>query len=1118
MRYLTILLFVLFLPHFVRGQDLNWDNSLFRQHLMWNANNISGWIDWNGLSGKNPYSGEAGIYFPRFTAPVVFRDGLVWGGYVRDGMSPALRVGGQTYRTSTVPGWINPDGTPRSVDDSRVRIYRIANEQYLYSVDTLRMDGAELLNREPGELSASQLHQLRDLYSLHKKRWPGKVGAPYIDHNFTNHYESGADEAQFLDETQTLWLVTNDQNPAVTSRFYGSPPMGLETQITVFGYNRAEPFLAGTSFRKYRLINKSGFSIDSMYLAIWADVQIGNGNDDLVGCDSTLGLAYGYNATAYDSVFNSAGLPPAAVGYLLVQGPIVPSPGDTAYFNFRRVLNYRNLPVHSFGYRSRNEAIPEPQLGHYNGTLSWYNWLQGFWPIADIGVHHPYVHGSGVFAGRPTLFPLNGDPYQGIGDVDGSGNNFAPGDRQMVMSIGPFSMQPGDTQEVVIAVIGAIDPYGNHLSAVQLLRQYATQILDWKDSLYIRPRMHFTSLSGPYLTEFTVQADLRDYPGTTECMLTFMENGNIWLNFPLYDDGNHQDELAGDGIWGNYQTIQNRNHFGYAAMEFVQNGITHQYHNALVGVPLSPAPGLKNPRIVWENGPQNHAIEAGEKVHIAFDILNSSYTHYIHYLQLQDNDVENAPEGLYVLPGGLLHDDRAYVVHRASRVGNTTTLEVRLDCNFGTFYYPMQLPTNQWLPGNQWQQPLPVESIRGVTYNIRPILVDPEQLTGHDYLITFSKYVSQYQDALVWNLYDMTTGECKLSSQAPAHDFQEDMPVVDGIEWKITYPPPSLKAIVQVANRLGPLPPEEWDEAGAPFQGNNVWHDPSASTDLNPFMLSAGGGNGELERLLRSLHNARDHDFEIRFTNAGGIYLWWYSDHTYAQVPFEAWDVGLGTFDDPGDDVRCITGGYSGNSQTGPNGFNFDYTDPFSGLPATDWIYLRVPNDSLGTYQIFENDVLSGALTYDWWEHTREVLARIIFCDYSGNNTLPETGTIIRFILTKRNYPGDSLLVHTDSLRAALGLVNSVRSFELYQNYPNPFNPTTTLRFQLATPVHVKLEIFNVLGQKVRTLVDAPLPAGEHKVVWNGRNDADHPLGSGLYFYRLTAGDFIKIRKMVLIR
>jgi hypothetical protein len=980
------------------------------------------------------------------------------------------------------------------------------------------MDAAELLNREPGQVSNSELNQLSDLYTLHKEYWPGKVGAPYIDRNFSRHYEGGVDDAQFLDETQTLWLVTNDRNPAVTSRFYGSPPMGVELQVTVFGYNRSEPFLAGTSFRKYRLINKSGFPIDSMYLAIWADVQIGNGNDDLVGCDSTLGLAYGYNATANDSVFANAGLPPAAVGYLLVQGPIVPSPGDTAYFDFRRIPDHRNLPVRSFGYRSRGETIPEPQLGHYNGTLSWYNCLRGYWPIADAGVHQPYVHGSGVLAGRPTLFPLNGDPYQGIGDVDGTGNNFAPGDRQMMMSVGPFFMQPGDTQEVMIAIIGAVDPYGNHLSAVQLLRQYATQILDWKDSLYIRPRMHFSSLSDPDSTEFTVQADLRDYPGTTECTLYFRDYSTLWLTLPLYDDGAHQDRLAGDGIWGNYRKIRNRDKAGFAGMTFVQNGITHELLNALAWVPLSPAPGLKNPHVVWENGPQNHTIDTGEKVHIAFDILNSNRFHYIHWLSLQDNDKENAPEGLYVVPGGLLHDDRAFVVHRASPVGNTTALEVKLECNFGVFYYPMQLPMNQWLPGNQWHQPLPVESIRGATHNIRPVLVDPNQLTGHDYLITFSKYVSQYRDALVWNLYDMTTGECKLSSQAPAHDFTEDMPVVDGIEWKVVYPPPSLLAIVQVANRLGPLPPEEWDEAGAPFQGNNVWHDPSASSDLNPFMLSAGGGNGELERILRSLDNTYDHDFEIRFTDTGGLYLWWYDDDTYAQVPFEAWDVGRGTFDDPTDDVRCITGGYSGVSQTGPNGFTFDYTDPFSGLPATDWVYLRVPNDSLGTYQVFENDVLSGALTYDWWSHTREVLARIIFCDYTGNNTLPETGTVIRFITDKRNYPGDSLVVHTDSVRAALGLASSMKSFELYPNYPNPFNPTTTLRFRLPTPLHVKLEIFNVLGQRVRTLVDSRLPAGEHKVVWNARNDADRPLGSGVYFYRLTAGDFVKIRKLVLIR
>ncbi len=85
--------------------------------------------------------------------------------------------------------------------------------------------------------------------------------------------------------------------------------------------------------------------------------------------------------------------------------------------------------------------------------------------------------------------------------------------------------------------------------------------------------------------------------------------------------------------------------------------------------------------------------------------------------------------------------------------------------------------------------------------------------------------------------------------------------------------------------------------------------------------------------------------------------------------------------------------------------------------------------------------------------------------------------------------------------------------FDLMQNYPNPFNPSTTIRYSLPQRAHVTLNVFDVLGRKVATLVDAPLPVGEHAVVFDARG-----LPSGVYFYQITAGSFKQIRKAVLMR
>ena len=88
----------------------------------------------------------------------------------------------------------------------------------------------------------------------------------------------------------------------------------------------------------------------------------------------------------------------------------------------------------------------------------------------------------------------------------------------------------------------------------------------------------------------------------------------------------------------------------------------------------------------------------------------------------------------------------------------------------------------------------------------------------------------------------------------------------------------------------------------------------------------------------------------------------------------------------------------------------------------------------------------------------------------------------------------------------------------LGQNYPNPFNPTTTIRFATPAEGPVRLEVYNMVGQKVRTLVDGSLPWGETEVVWDARDDRGHSVAAGVYLYKLTTGDRVQSRKMVLLK
>ncbi len=92
------------------------------------------------------------------------------------------------------------------------------------------------------------------------------------------------------------------------------------------------------------------------------------------------------------------------------------------------------------------------------------------------------------------------------------------------------------------------------------------------------------------------------------------------------------------------------------------------------------------------------------------------------------------------------------------------------------------------------------------------------------------------------------------------------------------------------------------------------------------------------------------------------------------------------------------------------------------------------------------------------------------------------------------------------------------KELQLEQNYPNPFNPTTTIEFSLEHGAAVSLEIVNLLGQRVTTLMDQSLPAGSYSIRWDATGADGSPVTSGVYFYLLKAGDQKEVKKMVLIK
>ncbi|MBK8230262.1 MAG: hypothetical protein IPK72_06680 [Candidatus Eisenbacteria bacterium] len=220
---------------------------------------------------------------------------------------------------------MNPDGTPASESDGRFQVYKVNRGE---------TDSEDYLN------------------------WPVADGAPVNE-----------DGTPQIIGDQTLWSVYNDADASKHTNDAGnSDPLGLEVQQTSFAYARQEP-LGNMVFMKWKFINKGEHTLDDTYVSVWSDPDLGGAGDDLVGCDTLLSLGYCYNATNEDELYGSA---PPAVGFDFFQGPIVPSPGDTAYVSGRAVPGYRNLPMTSF-----NKYI--------NGTdpsspVESYNYMQGLLP------------------------------------------------------------------------------------------------------------------------------------------------------------------------------------------------------------------------------------------------------------------------------------------------------------------------------------------------------------------------------------------------------------------------------------------------------------------------------------------------------------------------------------------------------------------------------------------------------------------------------------------------------------------------------------------------------------------------------------------------------------------
>lgn len=475
-------------------------------------NRFISWVRRDGSIGRTPMRND-GVLYPHRTGNVVYQEGFVWAGKAfRDSAHTqpvpphTIRVGGQTYNTGTGAGWVNGFGstaTPVDPATEGVRIYKIRRD--FRQVFNDLYEAAIYYEVEQNQLPFDRIDSIRIQYARDWNDWPVHRGAPYIERNgipgyqpppyfydptvlIANNYDepgiAGADPNSPAD--QVIFTIYNDLNRGITLGLYGSEPLGLEGQLTLWAYKRNDG-LGDIVFQRLRLINKGGVDlgdgtkgalhIDSMYIAKWVDSDLGHFGDDLLGCDPPRNMAYTYNAYAVDAVFQRFNIAPPAIGWSLLQGPIVPGvSGDSAVFNFRSIPSKKNLPMTSFGPKFTGSGFSDPYLAQYNGTLMWWRWIQGYGSDVPSSPWRRYLHPPGV---QETFFPFSGDPITQTGFIDGQRTIYSgwPGDRRFTMNSGPFRMAPGDTQEVVVAMVGGSG--ADNLSCITAVRfndRYAKQL------------------------------------------------------------------------------------------------------------------------------------------------------------------------------------------------------------------------------------------------------------------------------------------------------------------------------------------------------------------------------------------------------------------------------------------------------------------------------------------------------------------------------------------------------------------------------------------------------------------------------------------------------------------
>ncbi len=270
--------------------------------------------------------------------------------------------------------------------------------------------------------------------------------------------------------------------------------------------------------------------------------------------------------------------------------------------------------------------------------------------------------------------------------------------------------------------------------------------------------------------------------------------------------------------------------------------------------------------------------------------------------------------------------------------------------------------------------------------------------------------------------------------------------------------------------------------------------------------------------------------------NGGDAYDWWFDISSLSPGVNQLVVTSTDNVGNEGNDTVDITFDISGRpllTWTGEQGFEHDAVSPDTVYPTSTVEFRirytdgQVEDPAPGYPKLHLNDSVYVMSTTD----TSSVYAgRTYGCSLEARHAGLRRQTLQQYWFEVQDLSGQSafgagaspvsgLFYDTVATDAEDELSQTLpMRFELSQNYPNPFNPETVIEFVMPRASHVRIVIYNLLGQTVAKIEDRYLPAGTHRISWNGTTDAGSTLPSGVYFYRIITNEFVESKKMLLLK